>query len=116
MRPARYVAMIWKAPSLSRLIRSAAALAGVAATAAATVRAASAAPATKALPGSVPSWANAAHRTGASNSSTTVTFRVYLNYSDSAAAAAYANAVSTKGSSLYGHFLTPAQFRAKFSP
>ncbi|MGW5237320.1 S53 family peptidase [Monashia sp. NPDC004114] len=101
---------------MSRLIRSAAAFAGVAAIAAATVGAASAAPATKTLPGSVPSWANAAHRTGSSNSSTTVTFRVYLDYSDPAAAAAYANAVSTKGSSLFGHFLTPAQFRAKFSP
>ena len=116
MRPARYVAMIWKAIPLSRLIRSAAALAGAAAIAAATVGAASAAPASKALPGSVPSWANAAHRTGPSNSSTTVTFRVYLDYSDPAAAAAYANAVSTKGSSLYRHFLTPAQFRARFSP
>jgi subtilase family serine protease len=45
-----------------------------------------------------------------------VGFRVYLRNRDAAGAAAYARAVSTKGSARYGKFLTPAQFRSRFSP
>jgi subtilase family serine protease len=102
---------------MSRLTRSASAAVGLVALAAATAGMATAAPSsTKTLPGSVPSWANAAHRSGNSSPSTAVTFRVYLDYSSPAAAAAYATAVSTKGSASFHKFLTPAQFRARFSP
>jgi subtilase family serine protease len=69
-----------------------------------------------ALPGSVSSWATAAHRVGPAGSSQKIGFRVYLTNRDPAGAAAYARAVSTKGNALYGKFLTPAQFRSRFSP
>ena len=69
-----------------------------------------------ALGGSKPSWATTAHRVGPANGSKKVGFRVYLRNRDAAGAAAYARAVSTKGDPLYGKFLTPAQFRSRFSP
>ncbi|HEY9494409.1 MAG TPA: S53 family peptidase [Intrasporangium sp.] len=68
------------------------------------------------LPGSLPTWATAVHRVGSANGSQPVGFRVYLRNRDDAGAAAYARAVSTKGNALYGKFLTPAQFRSRFSP
>ncbi|KNX39108.1 hypothetical protein VV01_01375 [Luteipulveratus halotolerans] len=78
---------------------------------------AQAAPTTRtALSGSKASWATQAHRTGASDQSETVNFRVYLQGRDDAGAQAYATAVSTPGSALYKHFLTPAQYRAKYAP
>ena len=46
------------------------------------------------LPGSIPSWANAAHRTGAADGSQAVDFRVYLDCQNQAGAAALARAVS----------------------
>jgi subtilase family serine protease len=69
-----------------------------------------------ALPGSVPSWAVAKNRAASTDSAQQVTFRVYLNYRGGDAAAAYATSVSTPGSASYKKFLTPAQFRAQFSP
>jgi subtilase family serine protease len=69
-----------------------------------------------ALPGSKPSWATTSHRVGPARDSKKVSFRVYLHNRDAAGAAAYARAVSTKGNRLYGKFLTPAQYRSKFSP
>jgi subtilase family serine protease len=101
---------------LSRKYRSALALIGAAALSAGAVTAASAATTSKSLPGSVPSWANAAHKAGASSGSTRATFRVYLTNRDEAGAQAYALAVSTKGNPLYGHFLSPSAFTARFSP
>lgn len=71
---------------------------------------------TSALPGSVPTWATAAHRVGSTPDSQPIGFRVYLRNRDEAGAEAYARAASSKGSALYGKFLTPAQYRAKFSP
>jgi subtilase family serine protease len=68
------------------------------------------------LSGSVPSWANASARAGSPSSSTKVNFRVYLQNRDAASAARYAMAVSTPGNPAYRKFLTPAQYRAKFSP
>jgi subtilase family serine protease len=68
------------------------------------------------LPGSLPTWATAAHRVGSSDGSQKVGFRIYLRNRDAAGAAAYARAVSTKGNALYGKFLSPAQFRSRFSP
>ncbi|MCL2544136.1 MAG: S53 family peptidase [Nocardioidaceae bacterium] len=68
------------------------------------------------LAGSVPSWANAGHRVGATPKGQAVTFRVYLPLQHSDQAAALATSVSTPGSADYGHFLTPAQFRSRFAP
>jgi subtilase family serine protease len=68
------------------------------------------------LPGSMPSWANAAHKVGSANLNDNVTFRVYQNWRGGDAAQQYAMSVSTPGSADYGHFLTPAQFRARFAP
>ncbi len=68
------------------------------------------------IPGTVPSWATAANRIGTTNGSQPLGFRVYLSNRDAAGANAYARAVSTKGNALYRKFLTPAQYRAKFSP
>ncbi|MGY2873801.1 subtilase family serine protease [Marmoricola sp. URHA0025 HA25] len=68
------------------------------------------------LPGSVPSWANAAHKAGAASSSEQVDFRVYLDWQGGSAAADYATAVSTPGNALYGKFLSANQFAAKFAP
>jgi subtilase family serine protease len=69
-----------------------------------------------ALPGSVPSWATAAHKVGAANASDQIDFRVYLGWQGGSAAADYATAVSTPGNKLYRQFLTPTQFNAKFAP
>jgi subtilase family serine protease len=68
------------------------------------------------LPGSVPSWATATALKGTTATSGTVGFRVYLGWRNAAAAESLARQVSTPGSSSYGHFLTPAQFRQKFAP
>lgn len=68
------------------------------------------------LPGSVPSWALAAHKAGASDGSTSVDFRVYLDNRGGDAADKYAMAASTPGNALYGKFLSSAQYRAQFSP
>ncbi|KRF27959.1 protease pro-enzyme activation domain-containing protein [Phycicoccus sp. Soil802] len=103
---------------MSRLSRTACAALGAAAlvTAASAGSALATTAGPHALPGSVPSWAAAKNRTGSTDATQQVTFRVYLNYRGGDAAAAYANAVSTPGSASYQKFLTPAQFRAKFSP
>ena len=68
------------------------------------------------LPGSVPSWAAASHKVGSADGSEQVDFRVYLDWQGGNAAADYAQAVSTPGSKLYGKFLTPQQFNAKYAP
>jgi subtilase family serine protease len=68
------------------------------------------------LAGSTPAWATAKALKGAASTSGNVGFRVYLGWRNAAAAEALARQVSTPGSSSYGHFLTPAQFRQKFAP
>src|SRR6266542_2968290 len=68
------------------------------------------------LAGSVPSWATASNLKSAANPSSYVNFRVYLGWRDASGAAALARAVSTPGNASYGHFLTPGQFQAQFSP
>ena len=66
------------------------------------------------LAGSQAPWATAAHKVGATHGADHVTFRVYLP--NKADPTAYAMGVSTPGNALYGKFLTPAQYRKKFSP
>ena len=76
-----------------------------------------AAPAGRAvLNGSAPKWANSQNFVAAADNSEGVGFRVYLGWTDSAGAAAMAAAVSNPGSSSYGHYLSPAQFRKQFAP
>jgi subtilase family serine protease len=73
-------------------------------------------PGKHALTGSVPPWAQAAQKVGASDKNARVDFRVYLASRGGDAAAQLATAVSTPGSAGYGKFLTPAQYRARFAP
>lgn len=68
------------------------------------------------LPGSKPSWATSSDLVGPANSSADVGFRVYLGWQNGAAAQALATAVSNPASPSYRHFLSPAQFRARFAP
>ncbi|HET8616601.1 MAG TPA: S53 family peptidase [Actinomycetales bacterium] len=103
---------------MSRILRTVGASLGAAALVTATAGvAASATPGSTTLPGSVPTWAVAQNRVGAAPpSSQKVTFRVYLANRGGEAAADFARSVSTPGSAQYGKFLTPAQYRARFSP
>jgi len=93
--------------------RAALAVLGVAAVSCALVGAASspafAAPGNgkNALAGSVPPWAQAAHKVGGSDKSTQVDFRVYLTNRGGDAAQRLAMAVSTPGDAQHGKFLTP---------
>jgi subtilase family serine protease len=69
----------------------------------------------KAIAGTHPPWANAAHRVASpAVSSGTVNARVYLAGRNPAGLAGYATAVSTPGNALYRHFLSPAQVHARF--
>ena len=69
-----------------------------------------------ALAGSAPTWAKAANFKSATSNTEQIGFRVYLNWRDVAGAKAFAQAVSDPASPSYGHYLTPAQFRQRFSP
>ncbi|HET6166273.1 MAG TPA: protease pro-enzyme activation domain-containing protein [Marmoricola sp.] len=103
---------------MSRTLRISVSLAATAALAAALagLNAPAQAASSHSLPGSVPSWANAAHKVGAAKPSQQIDFRVYLDWRGGGAAAAYATAVSTPGNAQYRKFLTPTQFNAKFAP
>jgi subtilase family serine protease len=68
------------------------------------------------LAGSAPSWATRENYVAAADATTDVGFRVYLGWTDPAAAESLARAVSDPHSTAYGKFLTPAQFRGRFSP
>ena len=69
-----------------------------------------------ALAGSTPAWANAGNQKSAADPSSWVNFRVYLQLRNADKAAALAQAVSTPGSSYYGKFLSPAQFKQQYAP
>jgi subtilase family serine protease len=68
------------------------------------------------LVGTVPSWATRENYVAAADATTDVGFRVYLGWTDPVAAEALARAVSDPHSATYGKFLTPNQFRSRFSP
>ena len=68
------------------------------------------------LAGSVPAWARAANLKAATSNAQQLGFRVYLNWRDVAGAKALARAVSDPASASYGRYLTPEQFRHRFSP
>jgi subtilase family serine protease len=66
--------------------------------------------------GAAPRYPAGARAVGALPSATAVPILVALSPRDPTALASYASAVSEPGSSLYHHFLTLAQFRARFAP
>ena len=69
------------------------------------------------LANSAPHWAAADNVVRGVDKATTIQARVYLAPRGGAAAlAAAVAAVSTPGSAQFRHFLTPAQYRAQFSP
>ncbi|MCX4748595.1 S53 family peptidase [Kitasatospora sp. NBC_01287] len=73
-----------------------------------------AANAAKDLAGSHPDWATPEADAGAVPNGTPGTARVYLAGKDPQGLAAYAQAVSTKGSPVYGQFLSTDQAKARF--
>jgi subtilase family serine protease len=80
-------------------------------------QAASAAPASRAaLPDTPPAWASPANASGAPSPSSRLSLQVNLKPRDEASAERLAYAVSDPASKQYGHYLTPAQFNARFAP
>ncbi|MGE5134393.1 MAG: protease pro-enzyme activation domain-containing protein [Gemmatimonadota bacterium] len=63
-----------------------------------------------------PAWAARATALGAAPAGRRQQVSVYLAQPHAAAAARLAAAVSDPGSPLYGHFLSPAQYRSRFAP
>ena len=90
-----------------------AALAGAGAGAGAGAARAAAPPVERALAGSVPAFTSHAAATGAVAGSRRLTIQLWLA-PRTAAAAAYATEVATPGSALYGRYLSPAQYTARF--
>ncbi len=68
------------------------------------------------LAGSTPVASTTTPAVGAVAPASTIDFAVSLKPRDLAGAKAFAQAVSTPGSSSYGRFLTPVQWEARFSP
>ena len=66
--------------------------------------------------GAAPRYPSGARSVGALSPSARIPILVALSPRDPSALARYASAVSEPGSSLYRHFLTVAQFRARFAP
>jgi subtilase family serine protease len=66
--------------------------------------------------GAVPRYPAGAHSVGSLPASTRIPVLVALSPRDPSALARYAAAVSDRRSSLYHHYLTVAQFRARFAP
>src|SRR5262245_12485089 len=56
------------------------------------------------------------NRTGTPSASRTITFHVNLGWRNQAGLRSLLAAVSDPRGSSYGHYLTPAQFEARFSP
>ncbi|HEY1917907.1 MAG TPA: S53 family peptidase [Streptosporangiaceae bacterium] len=68
------------------------------------------------LAGSTPGWLGQARDLGATPTAQQVDFGVLLGMRDAAGATATLQAVSTPGSARYGHWLTNAQFDARYGP
>lgn len=68
------------------------------------------------LPGSTPRWLSKAHKVGATPAGQQVSFGVLLKMRDPAGAAATLKSISDPASASYGHWLTSAQFRARYAP
>jgi len=75
------------------------------------------APGRAAIAGTRPAWANETRRVSPGHvTSGTVSARVYLASQNAAGLSAYATAVSTPSDALYGHYLSPAEVKARFGP
>jgi len=68
------------------------------------------------LDGSTPKWLHQAHDMGASPSVQQMNFGVLLGMRDESGALATLRAVSDPASPSYGHYLTNAQFDARYAP
>jgi subtilase family serine protease len=66
--------------------------------------------------GHAPGWTARAHHLGRLSGSTQQDLSFVLNLRDAAGAEALADAVSTPSSAQYGHYLTAAQWRARYAP
>jgi subtilase family serine protease len=71
---------------------------------------------TTVLGGTLSSLATRAHFAGALSGAGSVSFELVMSLRDAAGAAALATAVSTPGNASYRHYLTAAQWEARFSP
>ena len=80
------------------------------------VGAASGSPASVRVAGSRPSWARASNLVRRVDPASRVDFLVFLGWRDAAGVTAVASAVSDPNSASYGHYLSAAEFRARFSP
>jgi subtilase family serine protease len=69
-----------------------------------------------ALAGTTPGWLGQARDLGATPRAQQVDFGVVLNMRDQAGAISTLQSVSTPGSARYGHWLTNAQFDARYGP
>jgi subtilase family serine protease len=77
---------------------------------------AAAAPSRKVLANSAPKWLSSAQSHGKANANNAVSLRVYLAPQGGVdALKAAAVAISTPGSASYRHFLTPAQYQARYA-
>ena len=79
------------------------------------VPAAAGAAGTASLPNSHPRWATPGNKVAATAADSRIGFSVYLKMRDQAGAEAVATAVSDPNSSSYGHYLSPAQVRARYA-
>jgi subtilase family serine protease len=68
------------------------------------------------LHGSTPRWLHQARNLGATPSAQQVSFGVLLGMRDPAGAVATLQAISDPGSASYGHWLTNAEFDARYAP
>jgi subtilase family serine protease len=68
------------------------------------------------LTGSTPSWATSGRMVGSPSTSTKISFNVVLPLRNAATADKLAADVSNPKSASYGHYLTSAQFNARFAP
>jgi subtilase family serine protease len=67
------------------------------------------------LPNSHPTWATEGNKVAATAADSRIGFSVFLKMRDQAGAEAAATAVSDPNSSSYGHYLSPAQVRARYA-
>jgi subtilase family serine protease len=70
---------------------------------------------TASLPNSHPAWAMPSNKVAATAAGSRIGFSVFLKMRNQAGAEALATAVSDPNSSSYGHYLSPAQVRARYA-
>jgi subtilase family serine protease len=101
---------------MHRVIGALVAGAGLLALSAMAVPAAAAPQGRHPLHGSTPRWLHRAHQLGATPSAQQVSFGVLLGMRDPAGAVATLQAISDPASASYGHWLTNAEFDARYAP